>query len=284
MVYNTGSIQFNNNTVNNCFLTEGIFRIDNSNMNTRNITISNSTFSNNIAEYGTVLNVQALKSFLINYEVIIQNSVFENNTALTYGGVIYSNSVSTNNNIHIYNCDFINNHATHGNDVYSLNIDSEPNISNINELRNIKGSVGTNPTNLILNDPSIMIQNLLSGEKIQEGIFCSIYDDYGNKIIFKSDISNVEFNEFMFFNLEINDTYNAVLVGQTNSYCWEDKCTFPPVKVVGNPGIYNLRLKINTFGQFLLFDKNYVDILVNIKECNTSYLSQDIENTKLKSW
>lgn len=49
-------------------------------------------------------------------------------------------------------------------------------------------------------------------------------------ISFESDISSIKFNEFMFFSINVIDTYNVELYGQTQSYCWGDSCVFPQVK------------------------------------------------------
>jgi len=31
-------------------------------------------------------------------------------------------------------------------------------------------------------------------------------------------------------NVDTGDDYNVEVYGQTNSYCWDDKCQFPPIK------------------------------------------------------
>jgi len=87
------------------------------------------------------------------------------------------------------------------------------------------------------------------------------------------------------FNVDTGDDYNVEVYGQTNSYCWDDKCQFPPIKIVGNAG-YNrpIRLSIITFGKYMNFEKSYVDLNLEIKECNTSsHIFQKVESTRLKS-
>jgi len=32
------------------------------------------------------------------------------------------------------------------------------------------------------------------------------------------------------FNVDTTDDFNVEVYGQSKSYCWEDKCEFPPVK------------------------------------------------------
>jgi len=45
--------------------------------------------------------------------------------------------------------------------------------------------------------------------------------------VFESDVSVIEYDEFMFFSISANDSYNVELLGQSQSYCWGDSCEFP---------------------------------------------------------
>ena len=47
---------------------------------------------------------------------------------------------------------------------------------------------------------------------------------------FPQESSDIQFDDLILFNVEVNDTYNAVLEGQTQNYCWGEFCEFPPVK------------------------------------------------------
>jgi len=47
---------------------------------------------------------------------------------------------------------------------------------------------------------------------------------------FPHKTSNFQFDDLVFFNVEVNDTYNAKVLGQTKEYCWDEFCIFPPVK------------------------------------------------------
>ncbi len=49
-------------------------------------------------------------------------------------------------------------------------------------------------------------------------------------MFFPNKTSNFKFNELVFFKVEINDTSNTQVIGQTQDYCWEDRCTFPSVQ------------------------------------------------------
>ncbi|ORY77905.1 hypothetical protein LY90DRAFT_84737 [Neocallimastix californiae] len=243
------TMNLENNTFSNSYFKNGLIMIDNERPEiviSGKYLINNCNFNNIKSEFGSVLHIKSLFESS-NTLMEFRNSIFENNTASKYGGVIYSNSEFTNKYIRMYDCTFINNHAQIGHTLYSLNKESEPYISNINELRAIQGSVMTNPTKLILNDNNIKTISLISSDVLPSGISCSIYDDYNNLISFNSDISSIDFDEFMFFGIVSNDTYNVELKGQTQSYCWGDSCTFPSVKIIGNPGSYKIRLIINTF-------------------------------------
>jgi len=37
-------------------------------------------------------------------------------------------------------------------------------------------------------------------------------------------------DKIIFFSLELDDGYNAKIVGSSKSFCWNGFCTFPPVK------------------------------------------------------
>jgi len=47
---------------------------------------------------------------------------------------------------------------------------------------------------------------------------------------FPQKTSNIQFEDLILFNVEVNDTYNARVLGQTKDYCWNEYCIFPPVK------------------------------------------------------
>ncbi|OUM59142.1 hypothetical protein PIROE2DRAFT_15400 [Piromyces sp. E2] len=64
-------------------------------------------------------------------------------------------------------------------------------------------------------------------------------------------------NEFTFFRVEIDDPYNAAIVDRPESYCIDDSCIFPPVKVVGNPGNYKLRFRLISYGDYS-FNKKFL--------------------------
>jgi len=47
---------------------------------------------------------------------------------------------------------------------------------------------------------------------------------------FPHKTSKLDYDDLVLFNVEINDTYNAKVLGQTKDYCWDEVCVFPPVK------------------------------------------------------
>jgi len=59
---------------------------------------------------------------------------------------------------------------------------------------------------------------------------------------FPKEGENFQLEDLAFFNVEIDDPSNAVVIGQTYDYCWDDRCIFPPVKGSG----------------LLMFKKNFI--------------------------
>jgi len=41
---------------------------------------------------------------------------------------------------------------------------------------------------------------------------------------------DVQLEDLVYFNIEIDDTSNAKVLGLTKDYCWDDRCIIPPVK------------------------------------------------------
>ncbi|ORX44836.1 hypothetical protein BCR36DRAFT_300730 [Piromyces finnis] len=283
-----------NNTFSNCHFDNGIIEVDTNNFINGNYYIENTNFYNNTSTKGPILNIKSFGKEDIKEEskkklddeeftnnILIKNSVFKNNSASELGGVIYSISSNSNRYINFDHCEFINNIARIGNICFSLNKNSEPEFSNADIIKNMKG-IATNPTKIALSDDYDIKIN--SGDKIPSGLSCKMYDDYNNEILFDTDISNFNINNMVSFNIETSDDYNVELYGQTKSYCWNDKCEFPSFKVIGNPG-HNRRIKftIVTFGKYNTFENNSIDLNFQIKECNSSYIYQYIDSPRLKS-
>ena len=47
---------------------------------------------------------------------------------------------------------------------------------------------------------------------------------------FPEETSNLTYEDLVLFNVEVNDTYNAKVIGHYKDYCWDEFCTFPTVK------------------------------------------------------
>ncbi|OUM60025.1 hypothetical protein PIROE2DRAFT_14319 [Piromyces sp. E2] len=266
----------NNTVFSNCNFENGIIEVDTDNDTNGYFQIDNSYFYNNTSINGAFLNI---KNFYddFNGNITIMNSKFENNTASNFGGVVYSNSPLTSKLVVFEQCEFLNNNAKSGIISFSKTKETGPTFSNIDTLSSIKGLFSTNPTKLKLNDDYNI--TIYSGEKIPEGMSCEIYDDYDNY----SDFSNFDINNLISYSIENIDDYNIELFGQTKSYCWDNKCEFPPLKIVGNPGTYAVRLRIITFGKYLSFENNYIDLNFEIKTCNETFIHQNVESHRLKS-
>jgi len=283
MIYSSKFI-FDYSSVSNSYFKNGFFYYDERYKQSGALNFTNSNFENNTSESGTILNLPYY-TFLLNIDDglhYIENCTFVNNTASKFGGVIYSGKNA--NRLVITNCVFNDNHAKSGNIVYAYSQEFLPSIEDLNNT-----DVSTIPSYFILDESEISENEvneiyILSGENIPEGIKFKSYDEYGNQIYFPEETSNIQFEDLVLFNIEVNDTYNAKVVGQTNNYCWNEFCTFPPVKVIGNAGTYTLSLKIKSYGIYPDFAKDSIDIEVKIHECNeSSHLNQAIGNTHLKS-
>ncbi|ORX42624.1 hypothetical protein BCR36DRAFT_362122 [Piromyces finnis] len=131
-----------------------------------------------------------------------------------------------------------------------------------------------------LDSDSIDTINMLSGETILKKINFVIEDDF-DQVINTDPIEKI--SDLIFFNIEMNDTYNAKLIGQTGFYCDIGICTIPSFKVVGIPGNYELIISLQTFGNYIEFNNSKIEVGLTINECNDSYLYQDIENIGIKS-
>ena len=78
---------------------------------------------------------------------------------------------------------------------------------------------------------------------------------------FPEETNNFEFEDLVLFNVEVNDTYNARVLGQTKDYCFDEACTLPPV--MGSQLFhFFLHISINIFN-FLIF-KNILCIYITI--------------------
>ncbi|ORX53772.1 hypothetical protein BCR36DRAFT_348666 [Piromyces finnis] len=168
-ILSNGKISLYNNSIKNCYFNNGFIKIDEKNSLFGNYIMDNIYFNNIRSNCGSVIHVDSLQK-TTKTTVNITNSVFESNVAEKYGGVIYSISPYANKIFSLVNCTFYNNNALLGKIVYSYDLKSEPNITNIEVLKSIKGNFATNPTKLILNNELDEEISIYSGEMLPEGI------------------------------------------------------------------------------------------------------------------
>ncbi|OUM60072.1 hypothetical protein PIROE2DRAFT_14263 [Piromyces sp. E2] len=167
------TLDFYENSFTNCFFQNGLITLYQRYLMSGHIHLYNNHFFNITSNYGSIVNaIEVYESFKDLAHFI--NSTFENISASYYGGIIYSESRNLNESIIFENCEFINCHAKIGDISYSVDKNSEPFISNIDELKKIPSALATNPTNLVLNDNSMNYISLYSGQKIPDGISCKI--------------------------------------------------------------------------------------------------------------
>jgi len=278
--YYLRDVEVNYSNVTNSYFKNGFAHLDEKNNESGIFKITHSNFENNTSESGTIVYVPYTSDTYVVY-FHVYDCTFTNNTASKFGGVIYSVGKFNNRRLNFTECYYYNNHAKFGNIIYThsnktlLNIGSY--IESIDDVSTIPAYFATDGN--IAEDITI-----LSGGSIPEGIMFKLYDDYGNQLYFPHKTSSLDFEDLVLFNVEVNDTYNAKVIGQTKDYCWDDVCVFPPVKVIGNPGVYTLSLKFKSSGIYPGFVQDSADIEIKIMECNeTEYLNQPIGNTYLKS-
>jgi len=171
------TITLTNNTFSNSYFKSGLIHIDNEYIDeviSGSFLIYNNNFDNIKSDYGSVINIKNLFKNS-NTRINVNDSIFKNNVASKFGGVIYSSSLYTNYSVSFNNCIFINNYAKIGQIAFSLNKDSEPKFSNIDELREKKGLISTNPTKLILSNNITNNISLLSSDLFPSGVLCKYY-------------------------------------------------------------------------------------------------------------
>ncbi|KAG4094049.1 hypothetical protein H8356DRAFT_1401741 [Neocallimastix lanati (nom. inval.)] len=263
----TSLITINNSDISNHFVSESIIYINKNLYFDGHYIINNCNFTENFGYYGTILNIQSIDSSGSSVE--FNNSKFSRNYSLFNGGVLYSKVKSAYLYISFNDCIFDDNSCHYqGKISYSLSKLDEPFFSNINELRQIENAFATPPVNLRFISNSLNSISLLSGESLQNDINFYLIDDYNNLYITLT--KNIDYYspiDVVFLSIETNDPSNTALIGQKLSYCTNNICHIPPIK-----------MEINKFDEVLF---NF-DLIIN--PCNDSkYINNDIENIGFKS-
>ncbi|ORX51868.1 hypothetical protein BCR32DRAFT_273587 [Anaeromyces robustus] len=244
--------------------------------------INNTNFLYNMGSDGTILNINNINS---DSSVIFNDSSFEMNMAIGFGGVVYSNSFSTNLYVNFNNCFFSDNIAFQGGISYSMNKQCEPNFTNIDELReNDYESFSTNPVKLEFESSLEKCLSVKSGDIIQDIPNFNLIDDYDNKnYIINFEEYDTDLESFIFYSVNVNDTNNAILTGQLTHFCYNEYCSWPSFIITGNPGNYKVQLRLENYGIYKKFDISPLEIDITIEECNKPYIFQDINNIGFKS-
>jgi hypothetical protein len=153
-------------------------------------------------------------------------------------------------------------------------------LSNKKELEITENVFSTNPSYIKSNFNSSI--SIYSGQKIPDTIKCYLYDDYNNVLHFQEDLEDTNLNDLIIFEIEMNNTYNTKIYGQTYSYCWDDVCSIPSVEILANPGNYKLIFQILTFGEYIEFSQSKIEFDLEILECPENYLNQAINESNIK--
>jgi len=145
----------------------------------------------------------------------------------------------------------------------------------------------SNPTELKINSDSYILDNLLSGDIINETIIINIYDDYNGQLAF-GNVNTLNMDEIVFYEISIESneksSNQAEVIGQTKGYCLEDSCLINNIHVVGDPGHYTLIISLLTYGPYSKFENNQVSMDFDILECDESkYIFQTKDHESIKS-
>ncbi|OUM58903.1 hypothetical protein PIROE2DRAFT_15730 [Piromyces sp. E2] len=162
-----------NSTFSNCIEENGIFKFDDEKSYCGVFNIRNTEFLYNESVKGGVVYVGLTDRSRC--KISFYDSTFRNNIAKMYGGVIFSIDDSVKEKVLFDHCEFFNNTSDFGNIAYSLNMNSEPNFifddpSTLQELKSMSNSFVTNPTKLVFSTDSHQINEVYSGELINEEI------------------------------------------------------------------------------------------------------------------
>ncbi|OUM62515.1 hypothetical protein PIROE2DRAFT_11149 [Piromyces sp. E2] len=108
----------------------------------------------------------------------------------------------------------------------------------------------------------------------------------------KSSTNDMKYEDFIFTAVEVNDTFNAEVVGPNQSYCLDNSCVFPRVKVLGIPGNYTISLVVKITGYYDKIHSDRINIELEILECDIDkyeskdedkYVYQYVEESTFKS-
>ncbi|OUM59155.1 hypothetical protein PIROE2DRAFT_15381, partial [Piromyces sp. E2] len=275
-----------------CYFEDGLIFINTLSDNLGHYKIDGGYFMMMMGSISTIVYVKEIDSRV---DVEINFAMFDSCFSVEYGsGIFYSTSFNNLMSLYIRfnDCIFIENSSGLDGPSVSLSTSkaAEPYFSNYEDILEFDpSSFSTNPVKLILTEDSVNSTSLVSGEILLDKIKFHPINDYGNvsemmKIYTEKSIFFRKLKDIIFFDVGVNDTNNAAVIGHSVSYCYNGICEIPSLKIVGNPGKYKLQLRLITYGYHINFENNIGEVELIIKECNTSrYTYKDIENKGFKS-
>eukprot|EP00833_Pecoramyces_ruminatium_P011915 jgi/Orpsp1_1/1185947/evm.model.c7180000096167.1 len=230
------------------------------------ISIKNSIFNQVDGEKGSIVYIDSSTNY--KSRILFQEVTFQNMQVEKIGGLIFSTCKEAKKVVTFQDCTFQDIKVIKGTLFHSYNDNSEPVITNKNEIiQNYgKNAFSTNPTNIVqFSGPKTI--TLRSGEIISEKLRFYLRDDYDNVFDFGNDFDNINIEELFFYKIETNDELNTDLYGNINGFCWNNSCD-----------VSNIRCK---YGKF---DNSSAYIEVKVKECNSKkYKHQFRESRKIES-
>ncbi|KAG4088671.1 hypothetical protein H8356DRAFT_1722918 [Neocallimastix lanati (nom. inval.)] len=289
-----GTVMIQNTSILNSYFEKGFIYYTNEYETSGMYMYTNLNFNNNRSYRGTFLYFDDIVGGNIPF-FMINGVSFNNNTASSYGGIIYSTAQGQTNvkQIGFSYCNFSNNNALLGKISYVYDLQHEfsfyMDYATKQILNKDKNNFVTNPTKINFeNYNNSEVIEINSGDRIEKEYICNIYDDYGNKFEINGDISETKSEDLVFYELSLYGKKNALLptkvFGSYKGYCFNNSCKFKDIRLVANPGDYVLELKIISYGQFNAFKTNSISMNVKIKECNlTERISQDRDGININS-
>ncbi|KAG4085512.1 hypothetical protein H8356DRAFT_964396 [Neocallimastix lanati (nom. inval.)] len=252
----------------------------NSNVNFENNIISNCFSSDYASVDGGIIKISD-DDVLEHANILIEASNFTQNRS-SLGGIVYIGTITSKfdvtKNLKIKNSNFIDNKANSG-EILFISEASQAKYIFDGEVYD-ENKVNSHPCNLSWNDSSVVIhnndrKNLKSGDSIPNGLVAYILSDT-NRLY---DIITQEINfvsSVLFVNATIldqygNETNDAIIVGDRETFCWEGKCNLNTVKIYGKEGQYILKIYVISNGGFISMNSKSVTVDIIIEKCDRQY-------------
>lgn len=198
-------------------------------------------------------------------------------------GVIYIGTITSKfdvtKNLKIINSNFYQNKAKSGEVLFVSEASQAKYIFNSDNYDDNK--IDSHPCNLSWDAYSLVTHNndrksLMSGDNIPNGLTVYILSDT-NRIYDIINQDNIEsLSSVIFVNATIlnqygEETNDAIVTGDRETFCWNGQCNLNTVKVYGKKGQYILQIYIVSNGGFISMNNKKVTVDISIEDCDKLY-------------